>query len=46
MLLEEGSYEEKEMFVEHRCTNVGMENKQYPGDCVVTGCGTIDGRLV
>ena len=34
------------MFVEHRCTNFGMEKKHYPGDGVVTGCGTIEGRLV
>ena len=32
-----------DMFVEHRCTNFGMEKKHYPGDGVVTGCGTIDG---
>ena len=46
MLLDEGSFEEMDMFVEHRCTNFGMEKKHYPGDGVVTGCGTIDGRLV
>ena len=45
MLLDEGSFEEMDMFVEHRCTNFGMEKKHYPGDGVVTGCGTIDGRL-
>ena len=37
---------DRDMFVEHRCTNFGMEKKHYPGDGVVTGCGTIDGRLV
>ena len=42
MLLDEGSFEEMDMFVEHRCTNFGMEKKHYPGDGVVTGCGTID----
>ena len=46
MLLDEGSFEEMDMFVEHRCTNFGMEKKHYPGDGVVTGCGTIEGRLV
>ena len=46
MLLDEGSFEEMDMFVQHRCTNFGMEKKHYLGDGVVTGCGTIDGRLV
>ncbi len=46
MLLDEGSFEEMDMFVEHRCTNFGMEKKRYLGDGVVIGCGTIDGRLV
>ena len=46
MLLDEGSFEEMDMFVEHRCTNFGMDKKHYPGDGVVTGCGTIEGRLV
>ena len=46
MLLDDGSFEEMDMFVEHRCTNFGMEKKQYLGDGVVTGCGTIGGRLV
>lgn len=45
-LLDEGSFEEFDMFVRHRCTNFGMEKKHYDGDGVVTGCGTIDGRLV
>ncbi len=45
-LLDEGSFEELDMFVRHRCTNFGMEKKQYDGDGVVTGYGTIDGRLV
>lgn len=45
MLLDEGSFEEMDMFVEHRCTNFGME-KTLSGDGVVTGCGTIEGRLV
>ena len=46
MLLDKGSFEEMDMFVTHRCTNFGQEKKQYLGDGVVTGCGTIDGRLV
>ncbi len=46
MLLDEGSFEEMDMFVEHRCTNFGMEKKHYLGDGVVTGSGTISGRLV
>ena len=46
MLLDNGSFEEFDMFVQHRCTNFGMENSRYDGDGVVTGMGTIDGRLV
>lgn len=46
MLLDENSFEEFGMFVEHRCTNFGMEKETFLGDGVVTGCGTIDGRLV
>ena len=45
-LLDPGSFEEMDMFKLHRCTNFGMEKKQYLGDGVVTGSGTIDGRLV
>ena len=45
-LLDEGSFEEFDMFVRHRCTNFGMEKAQYDGDGVVTGMGTINGRLV
>ena len=45
-LLDEGSFEEFDMFVQHRCTNFGMDKKHYLGDGVVTGYGTIDGRLV
>ena len=45
-LLDEGSFEEFDTFVRHRCTNFGQEKKSYPGDGVVTGCGTIGGRLV
>ena len=46
MLLDKGSFEEFNMFVQHRCTNFGMEKSKYDGDGVVTGMGTIDGRLV
>ena len=46
MLLDEGSFEEMDMFVKHRCTNFGMDKKHYLGDGVVTGYGTIEGRLV
>ncbi len=46
LLLDEGSFEELDMFVRHRCTNFGQEKKSYPGDGVVTGYGTVDGRLV
>ena len=46
MLLDDGSFEEYDMFKLHRCTNFGMEKKQFLGDGVVVGSGTIDGRLV
>jgi acetyl-CoA carboxylase carboxyltransferase component len=46
MLLDEGSFEELDMFVTHRCTNLGIESEKYLGDGVVTGHGTIDGRIV
>ncbi len=46
MLLDEGSFEEFDMFVTHRSTNFGMEKKKILGDGVVTGHGTIDGRVV
>ncbi|GHT39837.1 methylmalonyl-CoA carboxyltransferase [Bacteroidia bacterium] len=46
MLLDEGSFEELDMFVQHRSHNFGMEKKQFLGDGVVTGYGTINGRLV
>jgi len=46
MLLDEGSFEEFGMFVTHRSTNFGMEKESYLSDGVVTGYGTIDGRLV
>jgi len=46
LLLDEGSFEEFDMFVHHRCTNFGMDASHPDGDGVVTGQGTIDGRLV
>jgi len=46
LLLDEGSFEEWDMFVEHRCTDFGMAEQKVPGDGVVTGYGTINGRLV
>ena len=46
VLLDADSFEETGMFVEHRCTNFGMEDKKFAGDGVVTGHGTINGRLV
>ena len=46
ILLDEGSFEELDMFVEHNCTDFGMEQQRIPGDGVVTGSGTIGGRLV
>lgn len=46
LLLDEGSFEEFDMFVTHRCTDFGLENQQFYSDGVVTGYGTIDGRLV
>ena len=46
LLLDEGSFEEFDMFVQHRCTNFGMEKSHTDGDGVVTGQGTIEGRLV
>jgi len=45
-LLDEGSFEEFDMFVTHRCTDFGLEKETYYSDGVVTGYGTIDGRLV
>ncbi|KLT66072.1 acyl-CoA carboxylase subunit beta [Pedobacter sp. BMA] len=44
-LMDEGSFEEIGMLVTHRSTDFGMEREQYPGDGVVTGYGTINGRL-
>ncbi|HWJ69090.1 MAG TPA: acyl-CoA carboxylase subunit beta [Sphingobium sp.] len=46
VLLDEDSFEELDMYVEHGCTDFGMEAQHIPGDGVVTGSGTINGRLV
>jgi propionyl-CoA carboxylase beta chain len=46
ILLDDGSFEEFDMFVEHRCTEFGMDATKIPGDGVVTGWGTINGRVV
>ncbi len=46
LLLDAGSFEEWDMFVEHRCHDFGMAEQKVPGDGVVTGYGTINGRLV
>jgi propionyl-CoA carboxylase beta chain len=46
LLLDEGSFEEWDTFVEHRCTDFDMAEKKIPGDGVVTGYGTINGRVV
>ncbi len=46
LLLDEGSFEEYDMFVAHRCTEFGMEETKIPGDGVITGWGTVNGRMV
>jgi propionyl-CoA carboxylase beta chain len=46
LLLDEGSFEEWDMFVEHRCADFDMAEQKIPSDGVVTGYGTINGRLV
>ena len=46
LMLDEGSFDEFDMFVEHRCTDFGMQESKIPGDGVVTGWGTINGRCV
>ncbi len=46
ILLDEGSFEEYDMFVTHRCRDFGLEKQEFLGDGVVTGHGTIDGRVV
>ncbi|MCP5378848.1 MAG: acyl-CoA carboxylase subunit beta [Novosphingobium sp.] len=46
VLLDDGSFEEYDQYVEHNCTDFGMDAQHIPGDGVVTGSGTINGRLV
>ena len=46
LLLDDNSFEEFDMYVEHRCADFGMANNKVPGDGVVTGWGTINGRVV
>ncbi|MBD8890206.1 acyl-CoA carboxylase subunit beta [Roseibium litorale] len=46
LLLDEGSFEEFDMFKVHRCTDFGMDEQHIPGDGVVTGWGTVNGRTV
>src|ERR1700745_3013453 len=46
LLMDKGSFEEFDMFVEHRSAEFGMENTKIPGDGVVTGWGTVNGRTV
>ncbi|MBO4401875.1 MAG: methylmalonyl-CoA carboxyltransferase [Selenomonadaceae bacterium] len=46
MFFDEGTFIELDMFVKHRCTNFGQDKKDLPGEGVVTGYGTVNGRLV
>ncbi len=46
LLLDPGSFIEMDRFVTHRCTDFGMAEKKFPGDGVVTGHGTVDGRTI
>ena len=46
LLLDDDSFEEFDMFKAHRCVDFGMDEQQYPGDGVVTGWGTINGRMI
>jgi len=46
VLLDPGSFEEYDMYVEHNCVDFGMQETVIPGDGVVTGSGTVNGRLV
>ncbi len=46
LLLDHGSFEEFDMFVQHRSTDFGMEKQKISGDGVVTGWGTVNGRTV
>ena len=46
LFFDEGTFVELDQFVTHRCTNFGMEKKTVPAEGVVTGYGTVNGRLV
>ncbi|WP_022729280.1 acyl-CoA carboxylase subunit beta [Fodinicurvata sediminis] len=46
VLLDEGSFEEYDMFVEHRCNDFGMDEQRIPGDGVITGHGTVNGKPI
>ncbi len=46
LLRDKDSFEEWDVFIEHRCVDFGMEEKKITGDGVITGCGTINGRQV
>jgi propionyl-CoA carboxylase beta chain len=46
LLLDTGTFEEWDMFVEHRCSDFGMDKQSIPGDGVVTGYGTVNGRVM
>ncbi|MFG1478550.1 acyl-CoA carboxylase subunit beta [Xanthobacter sp. V4C-4] len=46
LLLDRGTFEEYDTFVQHRCVDFGMEDQRIPGDGVVTGWGTVNGRKV
>jgi len=46
LLLDTGTFEEWDMFVEHRCGDFGMDKQSIPGDGVVTGYGTVNGRVM
>jgi propionyl-CoA carboxylase beta chain len=46
LLVDPGSFQEWDAFVEHRCRDFGMEEKEFPGDGVVTGSATVDGRKI
>src|SRR5580658_5028624 len=46
LLLDKGSFEEFDMFVEHRTSEFGMDKTKIPGDGVVTGWGTVNGRTI
>ncbi len=46
LLMDAGSFVELDAFVKHRCTEFGMEKEETPAEGVVTGYGTVDGRLV